>query len=342
MANVIEIKVPDIGDFKNIPVIDVLVKPGDSVNKEDPLVTLESDKATMDVPAPQAGVVKELRVRKGDKVSEGSPILTLEASEGAAAAVPAVKAPAATLVLRIALLLGALLMLLALSGLGLFFAPYQLTRRLVRAGELIGIDLVSGPFRRLRGEWRFSGFVVSDCGAIDDMYLRHRLVQTAPQAAALGVRSGTDLDCGRVYPNLVDAVRQGLIAEAQIDTSLTRLLLARMRLGMFDSPDSVRWARIPIGVLDQPSHRALALDVAVLAFGFVSLSALDPLDVSQLEALPVDFIELDENFVLVETRAPEEMVGLTLAEARYLRAECLGRGRATAWSQPFWLEEAER
>jgi dihydrolipoamide dehydrogenase len=80
MANVIEIKVPDIGDFKNIAVIDVLVKPGDSVNKEDPLITLESDKATMDVPAPQAGVVKELRVRKGDKVSEGSPILTLEPS----------------------------------------------------------------------------------------------------------------------------------------------------------------------------------------------------------------------------------------------------------------------
>jgi dihydrolipoamide dehydrogenase len=80
MSNPIEIKVPDIGDFKNIPVIEVLVKPGDSVKKEDPLVTLESDKATMDVPAPQAGVVKELRIKKGDKVSEGSLILTLEPS----------------------------------------------------------------------------------------------------------------------------------------------------------------------------------------------------------------------------------------------------------------------
>ena len=78
MANIVEIKVPDIGDFKNIPVIEVLVKPGDAVRKEDPLITLESDKATMDVPAPQAGVVKELRVRTGDKVSEGSLILTLE------------------------------------------------------------------------------------------------------------------------------------------------------------------------------------------------------------------------------------------------------------------------
>jgi dihydrolipoamide dehydrogenase len=94
MSKLIEIKVPDIGDFKNIPVIEVLVKPGDSVKKEDPLITLESDKATMDVPAPQAGVVKELRIKKGDKVSEGSLILTLEAGDGATAA-PAAKAPSA-------------------------------------------------------------------------------------------------------------------------------------------------------------------------------------------------------------------------------------------------------
>jgi beta-glucosidase len=110
----------------------------------------------------------------------------------------------------------------------------------------------------LRSEWKFSGYVVSDCGAIDDMYLRHKVVQTAAEAAALGVKTGTDLDCGRVYPNLVNAVKQGLIPEAQIDTSLYRLFLARMRLGMFDPPEMVRWARIPFSVLDQPAHRALA------------------------------------------------------------------------------------
>jgi len=80
MADTIEVKVPDIGDFKDIPVIDVLVKPGDRVNKEDSLITLESDKATMDVPSPQSGIVKALRVKAGDKVSEGSVILTLETS----------------------------------------------------------------------------------------------------------------------------------------------------------------------------------------------------------------------------------------------------------------------
>jgi len=82
MSDVIEVKVPDIGDFKNIPVIEVLVKPGDRVNKESPLVTLESDKATMEVPSPATGVVKELRVKVGDKVSEGSLVLTLEIPPG--------------------------------------------------------------------------------------------------------------------------------------------------------------------------------------------------------------------------------------------------------------------
>ncbi len=104
MANVIEVKVPDIGDFKNIPVIEVLVKPGDRVNKEDPLITLESDKATMDVPSPADGTVKELKLKNGDKVSEGSLILVLEAGdagsavaakqETSAAKAPAAKAPA--------------------------------------------------------------------------------------------------------------------------------------------------------------------------------------------------------------------------------------------------------
>ena len=93
--SVIEVKVPDIGDFKNIPVIEVLVRPGDPVKKETPLVTLESDKATMEVPAPAAGVVKELKVKVGDKVSEGTLVLTLDASGDGAAPSPAAQKPAA-------------------------------------------------------------------------------------------------------------------------------------------------------------------------------------------------------------------------------------------------------
>ena len=79
----VEVKVPDIGDFKDVPVIEVLVKPGDTVEAEDSLVTLESDKATMDVPSPAAGTVKEVKVKLGDKVSEGTLIVVLDAAAAA-------------------------------------------------------------------------------------------------------------------------------------------------------------------------------------------------------------------------------------------------------------------
>ena len=89
-----EVLVPDIGDFKDVDVIEILVKPGDTVAAEQSLVSLESDKATMEIPSPSAGVVKELRIKVGDKVSEGTPILVLEAGAAASAA-PAKPAPAA-------------------------------------------------------------------------------------------------------------------------------------------------------------------------------------------------------------------------------------------------------
>src|SRR6476659_6781775 len=83
-----EIPVPDLGDFKNIPVIEIMVKPGDVVAKDTPLVTLGSDKATVEVPSPQPGTIKELKVKIGDRVSKGSIILLLDAAEGAAAPGP--------------------------------------------------------------------------------------------------------------------------------------------------------------------------------------------------------------------------------------------------------------
>jgi pyruvate dehydrogenase E2 component (dihydrolipoamide acetyltransferase) len=89
MGAVTEVRVPDIGDFKDIPIIEIMVKVGDSVKPEDPLVSLESDKATMEVPAPSAGTVKELKLKLGDKVSEGSVILLLESGAAEQAAAPA-------------------------------------------------------------------------------------------------------------------------------------------------------------------------------------------------------------------------------------------------------------
>ena len=94
MSDTIEVKVPDIGDYKDVPVIEVLVKPGDTVGAEDSLITLESDKATMEVPSPAAGVVKEVRVKVGDKVSQGSAVLVLEGGGKAAAPKKEAKAEA--------------------------------------------------------------------------------------------------------------------------------------------------------------------------------------------------------------------------------------------------------
>jgi beta-glucosidase len=114
----------------------------------------------------------------------------------------------------------------------------------------------------LRGEWKFGGYVVSDCGAIDDIYIRHKFVPTEGQASALAVKAGTDLTCGREYRSLVQAVKDGLITEAEIDIAVKRLMTARFRLGMFDPPEMVPYARIPFSENDSPAHRELSLKAA--------------------------------------------------------------------------------
>ena len=94
MSETIQVRIPDIGDFKDIPVIEVLVRPGDAIKKEDPLVTLESDKATMEVPSPADGTVKELKIKIGDKVSEGSVVLLLDSAHAAGSTqAPAAQVP---------------------------------------------------------------------------------------------------------------------------------------------------------------------------------------------------------------------------------------------------------
>lgn len=110
----------------------------------------------------------------------------------------------------------------------------------------------------LRRDWGFAGYVVSDCDSIDDIFRHHRIVGTAEEAAALGVRHGTDLNCGTTYAALPAAVARGLVSEAEIDVALTRLFTSRMRLGMFDPPERVRWAAMPYAVNQSPAHDALA------------------------------------------------------------------------------------
>src|SRR5262245_5683185 len=111
----------------------------------------------------------------------------------------------------------------------------------------------------LRKQWGFNGYIVSDCGAIDDIYLRHHYLKTEAEASAAAVKAGTDLTCGREYRSLVEAVKNGLITEKEIDVAVKRLMTARFKLGMFDPPEMVPYARIPYSENDSEAHRKLAL-----------------------------------------------------------------------------------
>lgn len=115
----------------------------------------------------------------------------------------------------------------------------------------------------LRNKWKFAGYVTSDCGAIDDFYKNHKTHPDAESAAADAVLHGTDLDCGReAYKALVQAVKDGKITEQQLDASLKRLFTIRFRLGMFDPRGMVKYAKIPVSVLESPEHKTLALKMA--------------------------------------------------------------------------------
>lgn len=114
----------------------------------------------------------------------------------------------------------------------------------------------------LREEWGFEGFVVSDCGAIRDIYRGHKIVETEAEASALAVKMGCDLTCGREYLALAEAVEKKMISEEEIDVSVRRLLTARFRLGMFDPVEKVPYAQIPFSENDSEEHSDFALKVA--------------------------------------------------------------------------------
>jgi beta-glucosidase len=122
--------------------------------------------------------------------------------------------------------------------------------------------------RILRQEWGFGqaphgvGYVVSDCGAIRDIWKYHRVAGTPAEAAALAVQAGCDLECGDTYTALKEAVAQGLIAEETIDRAVERLFTARFRLGLFDPLEQVPFAQIPYDVNGSPAHQDLALQAA--------------------------------------------------------------------------------
>jgi len=114
----------------------------------------------------------------------------------------------------------------------------------------------------LRNEWGFQGYVVSDCGAIDDIYLHHKIVTTPEEAGALAVKSGCDLECATTYQHLKEAVEKKIISEAEIDVAVKRLFTARFKLGMFDPPEMVKYTSIPYTVVDSKEHHDLSLEAA--------------------------------------------------------------------------------
>jgi beta-glucosidase len=123
----------------------------------------------------------------------------------------------------------------------------------------------------LRGAWKFNGYVVSDCDAITDMFEGHHYVKSQAEAAAAAIKTGMDNECADFftitkddhdYKPYIDAVKQGLLTEADLDTSLRRLFTARMRLGMFDPPSMVPYANTPESEIDSAAHRELALKIA--------------------------------------------------------------------------------
>ena len=124
---------------------------------------------------------------------------------------------------------------------------------------------------QLRGAWKFDGYVVSDCDAVADIERGHHFTQTMAEAAAISLKRGTDNECADFgqkavdnsdYVKYVDAVKQGLLSEKDVDAAVKRLFTARFQLGMFDPPEMVKYAQIPDSVIDSEAHRQLALKIA--------------------------------------------------------------------------------
>jgi beta-glucosidase len=116
--------------------------------------------------------------------------------------------------------------------------------------------------QKLRDAWHFDGYVVSDCDAVDDIYTGHHYASSLADASAKAVKAGTDLDCGRSYAALGEAVKSGLISEDEINKSVERLFTARIKLGMFDPPERVPFSKIGMDQVESREHQQLSLEAA--------------------------------------------------------------------------------
>ena len=140
----------------------------------------------------------------------------------------------------------------------------------------------------LREEWGFNGHVTSDCWAIKDFHENHMVTRTAPESVALAVNNGCDLNCGNMYSNLLIAHKEGLVSEETIDKSVTRLMITRMKLGMFDNPEKVPYTSIPYQVNSCREHTEFSVEVAKKSLVLLKNDKkLLPLDKNKIKSIAV-------------------------------------------------------
>jgi beta-glucosidase len=139
----------------------------------------------------------------------------------------------------------------------------------------------------LRGEWGFEGYYVSDCGAIDDFHEHHHITSDGAESAALAVFAGCDLNCGKTFERLLEAVQRGLISEKRIDTCVKRLMLARLKLGMFDPDSMVPYAKIPYDVVCCDKHLDLSSEMARRSMVLLKNNGILPLESGKLRNVAV-------------------------------------------------------
>jgi beta-glucosidase len=204
----------------------------------------------------------------------------------------------------------------------------------------------------LRGDWGFEGYVVSDCGAVEDIWERHKLVETPEEAAALAVNNGCDLCCGKIFSHLMAAVEKGLVTEDTIDCAVERLMTARMRLGEFDPPEDQPYANLPYALNDSKAHHNLSKQMARDSLVLLKNDGILPIDPAAVKTIAVIGPNADSRAALAGNYAGTPSVSYTALEGlraaapgvRFIFAEgcaLTGGSNESAWGETDSFRIAE-
>jgi len=212
---------------------------------------------------------------------------------------------------------------------------------------------------QLRGAWKFNGYVVSDCDAVVDIYQGHHFVKSQAEAAAVSLKKGMDNECADFftvakdshdYQPYMDAVKQGLLTEANLDVALKRLFTARMRLGMFDPPEKVPYAQTPESEIDSAAHRELALKTARESMVLLKNDGVLPLATSAKKILVVgplaDSVEvLHGNYSGTASHAVTALEGIRkqfpVAQVTYVAGTNFLRKESVIPTSALWTDDGK-